>query len=710
MQFVHPEVLWALSALTIPVLVHLFSFRRHRKVAFSQTAFLKEVRMESRSRHRIRHWLVLLMRLLAMACIILAFAEPLRNAEEGQGNGGTQAISIYMDTSPSMELEGRNGPMIDAARNGALALVESRAASDRFHVVTSSFEPGDRRWLTKEEALERISRVVPGHGAPRIQDVLLHQQEYLSTAGADDRTAYLFTDLQKSSHGMDDGGGALVDSSLAVRFVTQAAQPRTNVRIDSAWFDTPLRLTGRSEVLHVRIRHDAQRPVDDLPLNLHINGRKTAIGSFNIVPGLSTDTVLRFRHDESGPVHAVISTTDAPVTFDDALHIGYTVEDHVTVLLIQGRASTPAEQVALGRLFGDGTLHEVRFMEASALDYDILDRSDFIVLQGVEDPTDGLVAALLRNVESGKSLWMIPPAASAGPGWSELLSGLGGHGMGPWMESEDPVRLGVLHADHPLFEGVFARSPGRVDLPSVRGWYTRERSGSLERNLLSFADGRPFMTTGMRGAGRFHFCASPLASSWSNLAQHALLVPLALRMAETSRVSGLHQFEAGTETAVLLQGLDRNVLADLTLREAEAGSSRRVMVEYTPVPGGVEVKLPLREVAPGSYALESTVPLGAGKDSSSVLMTLGINPPRVESRLEVWDPEDLRQALITHGWRGADVLSTDVEDLIDEVETLEAGQPLWLSLIALALLFLFIEMVLLKPTRRRRAETEGQTH
>ena len=111
MQFVHPEVLWALSALTIPVLVHLFSFRRHRKVSFSQTAFLKEVRMESRSRNRIRNWLVLLLRLAAMACIVLAFAEPMWPTEEGDGNGGQKRVSVYMDTSPSMELEGRSGPM-----------------------------------------------------------------------------------------------------------------------------------------------------------------------------------------------------------------------------------------------------------------------------------------------------------------------------------------------------------------------------------------------------------------------------------------------------------------------------------------------------------------------------------------------------------------------------------------------------------------------
>lgn len=660
--------------------------------------------MESRSRNRIRHWLVLLMRLLALTCIVLAFAEPRLPAKTGEEKGGQKSISLYLDNSPSMELEGRNGPMFEAARSGALALVESQAATDRFHVVTSDFLSSDRRWLTKDEALERLAEERPGHAAPGIGDVLLHQQEFLSDGQTEQRQAYLFTDLQTSSHTLSGATGGIMDSSMVVRFVTQAVQSQVNVRIDSVWFDTPMRLTGRNEVLHVRIVHDAQRPVDDLPLSLEINGRKAAIGSFRITPGLPTDTVLRFRHDETGPIHAVVRTTDAPVTFDDALFFGYEVEESVDITLIQGRQAGPAEQVALARLFGDASLHTVLPMDASALDYDGLESADLIVIQGVENPSNGLVSALLRNVENGKSLWMIPPAERAGAGWNELLIGLGAHGIGTWIESEETVRLGTLHADHPLFEGVFARSPRRVDLPALRGWYARTRNGSLERNLLSFADGQPFLTTGLKGQGRFHFCASPFDVQWSNLAQHALLVPLALRMAETSRASGLLHFASGDDRSLTLQGRGRSATADLALRPAESDATSRLRLPSAPVPGGMAVTLPLRGAAPGSYVMEA---LSESGDSAVTVLTLGINPDRSESDLAMWDPEDWKQALVTNGWLRSEVIRSDVEDLVVEVETLEAGQPLWLTLIALALLFLTLEMVLLK--RRSASTPSGET-
>jgi hypothetical protein len=275
------------------------------------------------------------------------------------------------------------------------------------------------------------------------------------------------------------------------------------------------------------------------------------------------------------------------------------------------------------------------------------------------------------------------------------------------MTSEEPVRLGKLHHDHPLFAGVFARAPRRVDLPTVRGWHARKRSGSLERNLMSFADGRPFLTTGLKGLGRYHFCAAPLDPKWSNLAQHALLVPTSLRMAETSRATGLQQFTAGSEAAVLLQGLDRVAGASLALRPASGDASERLLLESGTVPGGVEVYLPLRDAKPGPYLIESTAAAGNNSDSVSVVMALGINPSRGESDLAIWDTEDWKQALTTEGWRRSDVISSDVEDLVEEVEVLEAGPPLWLNLITLALLFLLIEMILLKRKSALRQVQES---
>ena len=76
MQFLYPSFLWALLALAIPIIIHLFFFRRFKKVYFTNVKFLKEVKEETSARRKLRNFLVLLMRLLAIAMLVFAFAQP----------------------------------------------------------------------------------------------------------------------------------------------------------------------------------------------------------------------------------------------------------------------------------------------------------------------------------------------------------------------------------------------------------------------------------------------------------------------------------------------------------------------------------------------------------------------------------------------------------------------------------------------------------
>ena len=76
MSFLYPGFLWALTALAIPVIIHLFYFRRYQKVYFSNVRFLKEIKEETATRNRLKHWLILVARLLAITALVLAFAQP----------------------------------------------------------------------------------------------------------------------------------------------------------------------------------------------------------------------------------------------------------------------------------------------------------------------------------------------------------------------------------------------------------------------------------------------------------------------------------------------------------------------------------------------------------------------------------------------------------------------------------------------------------
>jgi Na+/H+ antiporter NhaD/arsenite permease-like protein len=76
MGFLYPNFLWALFAILIPVIIHLFYFKRFKKVYFSNTKFLKEIKEETTNKNKIKNLLVLLSRILAIVFLVLAFAQP----------------------------------------------------------------------------------------------------------------------------------------------------------------------------------------------------------------------------------------------------------------------------------------------------------------------------------------------------------------------------------------------------------------------------------------------------------------------------------------------------------------------------------------------------------------------------------------------------------------------------------------------------------
>ena len=64
MQFKTPEILYFLTLLVIPLLVHLFQLQKYVKVPFTNVAFLQKIVEQNRKSSRIKKWLLLVTRLL----------------------------------------------------------------------------------------------------------------------------------------------------------------------------------------------------------------------------------------------------------------------------------------------------------------------------------------------------------------------------------------------------------------------------------------------------------------------------------------------------------------------------------------------------------------------------------------------------------------------------------------------------------------------
>ena len=184
MQFLFPSFLWALGALAIPVLIHLFYFRRFKKVYFTNVKFLKEVKEETNSRRKIKNFLVLLMRLLAFAAIVFAFAQPFI-PQDREVKTGQRAVSVFIDNSNSMNSLSEDVPLINQAKQKAREIISGFKVDDRFQIITNDFEGKHQRLMSQEDALSMIEEIKSSPSVRNISQVLSRQQQALNSGTAD---------------------------------------------------------------------------------------------------------------------------------------------------------------------------------------------------------------------------------------------------------------------------------------------------------------------------------------------------------------------------------------------------------------------------------------------------------------------------------------------------------------------------------------------
>ncbi len=228
MQFLFPGFLAALAVLTIPIIIHLFYFRRFKRVYFTNVRFLKEVKEETSNRQKLRNLLVLLMRCLAIAAMVLAFAQPFIPLSNGVKKG-ERAVSVFVDNSFSMNALSKEAPLLELAKNRAREIVAAFAVEDRFQILTNDFEGRDQRLVSKEDALSRIEEIRTSPASRDLSKVLIRQQQCLNTGKQENKLAYLVSDFQANIADLAN----FRDTLIAVNLVPMRAVQERNVSVDS---------------------------------------------------------------------------------------------------------------------------------------------------------------------------------------------------------------------------------------------------------------------------------------------------------------------------------------------------------------------------------------------------------------------------------------------------------------------------------------------
>ncbi|MEA3476649.1 MAG: BatA domain-containing protein, partial [Bacteroidota bacterium] len=199
MNFVHPYFLFALAAIAIPIIIHLFNFRRYKTVHFTNVKFIEQIKQKTKKQSRLKELIVLILRILAVASIVIAFAQPYIPLEDNVArHEASTLVSVYIDNSFSMQAKSKAGSLLEEAKKLAEELAMAYRQSDVFHLLTNDFERKNQRLVSRNEFIEALDEISYSPAVRELSEVLSRQEDFLFEGDAENRVIFMVSDFQAS--------------------------------------------------------------------------------------------------------------------------------------------------------------------------------------------------------------------------------------------------------------------------------------------------------------------------------------------------------------------------------------------------------------------------------------------------------------------------------------------------------------------------------
>ena len=655
MAFLAPLFLAGLAALAIPLFVHLTHRERREPVIFPSLMFLEKIPFRTHRRQRIRHWLLFLMRALAVALLVLAFARPFFARRQAEAAGGGNVV-LLVDRSASMASRGRWDRAMAAAREAAApgpAKIAVVAFDDRAEGLT----PLNAERAPVEAALASLR---PGSAAGRLSAGLQTAAAMLETTGGE---IVLISDFQRA--GWDGAAASRLPAGVTLRTVDVGDTTGVSAGITGVLLE---RQAGAEARTAITARLAAARgAARDIPVTLSVEDRDVQTVTVRVAPGQSALAHFAALRDPQGERRARITIPPDDQPADDRWHFLLGPAPRIGVIVATRGDAAPRDLLYLREALAvahDPTL-TVSARAGGALRAGDLAVAGVVLMHDVPFPGGDAGRRLQDWVQAGGGLVIALGARGSLPPW---IADSIGTGASVADRGELGATVSVTDDAHPVLQGW----GDRADLAAVRAFRYR-RLDKARIAPLRHDDGTAALAEVRIGTGRVLVWASDFSNRWSDVPLHGAFVPL---------VHGLVRHAARFEAP---RG-DR-IVGDIA--ELPAPRAGETIVE---APDGSRALLP--EGAAGVALRQSGIyAVRAGENAAPAL--IAANVPASESDPSRVVPEQVLAA-VTPLAGSASPASAGIESSSDR----ERGQRLWWYALAGVVLLLAAESAVAHRARR----------
>ena len=630
LQFNHPNILYALFALVIPIIVHLFQLRKFEKVPFTNVAFLQQIILQTRKSSKLKKWLTLITRLLTLAAIIIAFAEPYFGSNEKNKLVENELV-IYLDNSFSMQAKGSSGELLNKAIQNIITQVPES------NIVTLFTNNKTFKEVTLSDIKNELIALDFSTNQLNYDAVFLKASQLFSNKATEKRLLFI-SDFQQKENPFT------IPTSLnyLVNLVKLTPQNVDNVSIEDVFIKEE---DATTLTLGVKVNNAAKGTAA-----IALYGNETLLGKAAL-----TESVIEFQLNKGKTIVGKLVLDDNSLAFDNERYFAINEPEKINILAI----SDTAETSFLKRIYPS---EEFNFTTSSItnIDYNSIPKQDLIILNELENIPLSLVNILKTYIQNGLHILIIPSEVIDIDSYNKLINVYRS-------TVTNEVRLTKINYAHPVYKNVFEKEVTNFQYPTIKSYHKVTGIGA---NILTLENGNPFLFN----SGNIYGFSAAINNNNATFKNSPIIVPSLYNIAKASyKIPALYYTIGREEQFEVRTKLNNDEI--LQIRQGETSfiplqqsKSNSVIITTNELPYLAE-----------NYAVTK---------ENTILKYVSYNYETSESNLNYHDLSSISNKSVT--------VSNDLSLTLSEINSKNQISTLWKWFLIFALLFLVIELLLLK--------------
>ena len=639
MHFKQPEILYFLFLLIVPILVHLFQLRRFKKEYFTNVRFLKALSIQTRKSSKIKKWLLLACRLLVLIFIILAFAQPFFESKDSKN--ASNELYIILDNSFSMQAKGKKGELLKRA---VQELLEETPEKMNFSLLTNS----ENYWNTDIKSIRSALQNLKYSATPfQVDPVMAKLKAHKS---AFKKEIIVITDAV----GIDYKQLRNSDATDSPIFIIPKAEQKNNVAIDSVFihktlenfYEISVQLSGYGD--------------DFNPIPISLYNANKLIAKTTVTLDTKKKSI-NFTIPKQA-FHGYVSIVDNGLPYDNSLYFSISKIKKINIISI----GELGKSNFLSRIY---TSDEFNFSNytLSALDYNKLEEQDVVVLNELDEIPQALSTTLKSFVEKGGNLIVIPSAISSITNLNSFVSNFGKLTIKS-LENREKL-ITKINFNHPIFNSVFENKVTNFQYPKTKNSFVLS---SASPAALSYEDQSVFLTSIANSVAAVAVFAAPINIENSNFQQSPLIVPTFYKMAMNNQNNGVN---------ALIIGDNKPHLTEASLNKEAILTVKGLAEQFIPIQQifNTKVKMTFNDYPEqaGNFSIYN---------KKEWIENISFNYNRTESDLASANENRLSD------YKTAE----SIKSFFDTLQTDRTDNQIWKWFVIFALLFLIIEMAIIR--------------